>query len=73
MSNGSDIVITGGSVEVQFNGQYSPDPENGQRYRNADLKIRRVVITGDINYDSDNDNGGKFPNGLRCVIRVVCS
>jgi hypothetical protein len=68
MSNGSDIIIKGGSAEVHFDGGiYTPDPMNPSRYKNAEKKIVRVVITGDISFDS-----GEKRSGLQCEIVVSC-
>ncbi len=59
MSNGSDIIIKGGSAEVHFDDSiYEQDPQNPHRYENAEKKIVRVVITGDINFDSGEEKPG---------------
>jgi len=70
MSNGTqDIIIKGGSTEVIFNDDiYTPDPLKPHTYINAEKKIVRVVITGDIEYDS----GGEKESGLRCEITCIC-
>ena len=70
MANGTnDIIIKGGSAEVVFDdGIYQPDPLNPNRYINAEKKIVRVIITGDITYDS----GGEKPDGLHCEITCIC-
>ncbi len=69
MSNGtSDIIIKGGSAEVHFDDAiYEQDPQDPHKYQNQDKKIVRVVITGDINFDS-GENG----SGLQCEIVVSC-
>lgn len=69
MSNGStDIIIKGGSVEVHFDDNvYEQDPQNPQKYRNEEKKIRRIVITGDLSYDS-----GSKPGGWQCEITAHC-
>jgi hypothetical protein len=69
MSNGSgDIIIKGGSVQVEFDDiVYQRDPAYLHRYSNDDRKITRIVITGDMNFDS-----GDHPDGLRCDITVLC-
>ena len=69
MSNGSgDIIIKGGSVEVQFDESiYSKDPSYPNRHVNSSKKITRVRISGDINYDS-----GELPDGIKCVITTSC-
>lgn len=69
MSNGSDIIIKGGSCEVTLNGEiYTPDPLNPHTYANSEKKIVRVQITGDITYDS----GGEKSSGLNCEIVISC-
>ena len=69
MSNGSDIIIKGGSAEVIFdNAVYPEDPQNPSRHVNAQKQIMRVLITGDISFDS-GDKG----SGLECEITVFCS
>jgi hypothetical protein len=62
-----DIVIKGGSVELGFdNSLYLKDSYDPWRYKNDERKIVRIIISGDLNFDS-----GSYPNGLRCEIRVV--
>ena len=70
MSNGSGtIIIKGGSVEVVYESStYPVDPTDPNRHSNEDLKIRRVVITGDLSYDS-----GEKPEGWACEITAFCS
>jgi hypothetical protein len=70
MANGTnDIIIKGGSAEIIFNDEvYKPDSEAPHTYANAQRKIVRVVITGDIEYDS----GGEKPDGLKCKIVISC-
>jgi hypothetical protein len=69
MSNGStDIIIKGGSAEVHFDDSvYEQDPQDPNKYSNAEKKIKRVVITGDLNFDS-----GTKPQGYQCEITVHC-
>ena len=69
MSNGTgDIIIKGGSAEVNFDDSiYEQDPNNPHRYQNEDKKIVRVVITGDLNFDS-----GEKSSGFQCEITAVC-
>lgn len=68
MANGSDIIIRGGSVDLNYDdGIYQKDPKDPKRHSNTDKKITRVVITGDITYDS-NDH----PSGLSCNIQISC-
>ncbi len=68
MPNGSDIIIKGGSAEVIFDDDiYEQDPLNPHKYVNAEKKIVRVVITGDISFDS-----GPKSSGLQCEIVCHC-
>ena len=67
-ANGTEIIIKGGSVEVDFDpNTYPPIPGNGRKHGNLRKKITRVVITGDISFDS-----GDQPNGLECIIKAIC-
>jgi hypothetical protein len=67
-ANGTEIIIKGGSVEVEFDpNTYPQDPSNGRKHRNQSKKITRVVITGDISFDS-----GDHPSGLTCEIKAIC-
>lgn len=69
MANGTDtIIIRGGSADVEFNpAKFPVDPTNPRKHGNASLKITRVVITGDISFDS-----GDVPGGLKCEITAFC-
>ncbi|HEX5708485.1 MAG TPA: hypothetical protein VFX96_14375 [Pyrinomonadaceae bacterium] len=64
MSNGSDpaIVITGGSIEIDFDEAQLP-PENGTKgkFKNANKRIKRIVIsgTGIPSYAEDSTKNGK--------------
>ena len=64
MAEGGDIIIKGGSVELDFNDDYYP---KDKLRRNETQQIIRIQITGDVQYDS-NDH----PEGLRCDITVTC-
>ena len=67
-ANGTEIIIKGGSVEVEFDpNTYPQDPSNGRKHSNPNKKITKVVITGDITFDS-----GDHPNGLTCEIKATC-
>ena len=69
MANGNDIIIKGGhSVDLDYDESiYPKDPGESRKHPNSNKKITRVVITGDIEYDS-KDN----PGGIRCDITVSC-
>jgi hypothetical protein len=66
--SGSDIIIKGSSVDLEFDGDvYLKDPSDPRKHKNNSKKITRVLITGDVNYDS-----GDQPGGLKCTIRISC-
>jgi hypothetical protein len=68
MANGADIIIKGGSVELEFDDAvYPKEPSNPKKHKNQSKKVTRVVITGDIAFDS-----GDRPNGISCEIRASC-
>lgn len=67
--DGADIIIKGGSVDLIYDETYYPcDPENPKKHTNSNGKLTRIVITGDVTYDS-----GEYPNGLQCEIKTSCS
>jgi hypothetical protein len=73
--NGGEIIIKGGSVEVEYDGNtYVQDPTNPRKHQNPNKKITKVVITDLTNparpvvvYDS-----GDNPGGLKWEIRTTC-
>jgi hypothetical protein len=66
--DGGDIIIKGGSVDLTYDETYYPrDSENPKKHTNSNKKITRIIITGDVTYDS-----GEFPDGLKCEIRTTC-
>jgi len=66
--DGGDIIIKGGSVDLEYDESvYQKDPGDPKSHKNANKKITRVVITGDISFDS-----GDHPGGLRCTITTTC-
>jgi hypothetical protein len=68
MANGDDIIIRGGSVELEYDGSvYEKNPNDPRKRQNSGKKITRIVITGDINYDSED-----HPEGLKCEVRASC-
>lgn len=66
--DGTDIIIKGGSVELDYDESvYPKNPSDPRSHKNGTKKITRVVITGEIQFDS-----GDHPNGLRCEITTTC-
>lgn len=64
---GGIIIIKGGSVDLDYDETvFAKNPADPRSHRNPNKKITRVVITGDITYDS-----GDHPEGLRCTITTT--
>lgn len=58
------IIITGGSVTIEFDSTVFPPNGNG-KHSNANKKIKRVEITGDgIDFAQDTPNG-------KVTIRII--
>jgi hypothetical protein len=64
--SGGDIIIKGGSVELIFAESLYPKTGDPIVYRNDGRKITRIVITGDITFDS-----GDHPEGLLCEVKAT--
>ena len=68
MANGDDIIIRGGSVELEYDGSvYEEHPNDPRKRQHSGKKVTRIVITGDINFDS-----GDRPEGWKCEVRASC-
>jgi hypothetical protein len=68
MANGDDIIIRGGSVELEYDDSvYAKNPNDPRKRQNSGKKVTRIVITGDISFDS-----GDHPEGLKCEVRTSC-
>jgi hypothetical protein len=68
MANGEDIIIRGGSVELEYDDSvYEKNPNDPRKHQNSGKKVTRIVITGDINFDS-----GNRPEGWKCEVRASC-
>ena len=64
--DGGVIIIKGGSVDLDYDESiYARDPKNPRSHINPTRKITRVVITGDLSYDS-----GDHPEGVMCTITI---
>ena len=68
MANGGDIIIKGGSAEIHFDHDlFTQDQKDSRKHKHDSLKITRIVVSGDVNFDSD-----ELPNGFKGEIRIVC-
>ena len=69
--NGGEIIIKGGSVEVEYDGNtYTQDPADPRKHQNATKKITRIVVKDErdgVVYDS-----GDNPNGLKWEVKATC-
>jgi len=69
MSEGEDIIIKGGSIELEFEDSvYPKNPSNPKKHQNPNRKISRIVVVdenGGQKYDS-----GESPNGMKWTITV---
>jgi hypothetical protein len=73
--NGGEIIIKGGSVEVEYDGRtYTEDPADPRKHSNASKKITQVVIIDQTNpeapvvvFDSED-----HPGGLKWKITATC-
>lgn len=70
MSDGSgEIIIKGGSVDLQFNESvYKKNPNDPKKHENADRKITGIVIVDENG--AEQFNSGDKPNGLKWTITV---
>jgi hypothetical protein len=69
MADGGDIIIRGGSVDLDYDDAvYPPVPGQSRKHNNRDKKIRQITITdgGTILFDS-----GDHPEGLAFTISVL--
>lgn len=73
MPDGGDIIIRGGSVELEYDvSVYLPDPGNPgnrKKHKNSNKKIRQIVVTdkgGITQYDSTD-----HPEGLEFKVSVL--
>ena len=71
MANGNDIIIKGGSVDIDYDESlYPKEPGNSRNHKSYDKKITRVTVkddSGDVRYDSGEDT-----HGLVWEIKVHC-
>lgn len=58
--DGGDIIIKGSSCEIQFNDSHFQKDENEAllaKHTRNDLRITKIVITGDASFDQDFTEG----------------
>ena len=69
MSEGEDIIIKGGSIELEFEDSVYPrNPSDPKKHQNPNRKISRIVVVdenGGQKYDS-----GESPNGMKWTITI---
>jgi len=70
MSDGSgEIIVKGGSCELHFEeGLFEKDPNDPKRHKHKKnhVNIRRIVITGNRNFDS-----GDIPGGFKGDVNIT--
>ncbi len=67
--SGSDIIIKGGSVELEFNGTiYEKNPGDPKKHKSSNMRITRIAISGDKTFDS-----GDMPSGFKGTITLTCN
>jgi len=68
--DGGDIIIKGGSCEIHFDDAVFKkdlaDPQK-RKHRHDTLQIKRIVITGNQEFDSKD-----IPGGFKGEIRITC-
>ncbi|MGH9927922.1 MAG: hypothetical protein ACREA9_01710 [Pyrinomonadaceae bacterium] len=72
MADGGDIIIRGGSVDLEYEDSvYPPVQPKSKKHNNASKKIRQITVT-----DNANPNGpplydsGVHPQGLKYTVSV---
>ena len=57
--DGGDIIIKGGSCEMEFNARHFPREEVAElaKHTRDDLKITRIVIKGDATFEEAYEKG----------------
>ncbi|MGI8836807.1 MAG: hypothetical protein ACR2H4_09240 [Pyrinomonadaceae bacterium] len=73
MANGGDIIIKGGSVDIDFDDdKYPKEPGKPRNHKANDQTITRVTVEDENNtvqYDSDSDTADK----TLWTIHVFCT
>jgi len=66
MANGDDIIIKGGSVEIEFNEQSFPG--QGGKHSNKDKRIVSVNVT---DHNTNQTQTVTIPANGKCTIRIT--
>ncbi|MFN2498160.1 MAG: hypothetical protein ABR557_03645 [Pyrinomonadaceae bacterium] len=73
MANGSDIIIKGGSVDIDFDDdKYPKEPSHPRNHKGADQTITRVTVEDEnyaVQYDSETANA----DPTRWTVHVYCT
>ena len=73
MANGGDIIIKGGSVDIDFDDEkYPKEPDKPRNHKGNDLKITRVTVEDENNtmkYDSNTASA----DPTRWTVHVYCT
>jgi hypothetical protein len=70
MANGHDIIIKGGSVDIDFDDELYARQGNSRSHRSPNNKIIRITVVddaGSTQYDSGENQGG-----LKWEIKAHC-
>ena len=68
--DGGVIIIKGGSCEIHFDDDvftHDPSSQNKRKHKHNTLRIQRIVIEGNRNFDSND-----IPGGFKGEIRITC-
>ena len=69
MAEGEDIIIKGGSIELEFDHEVYPNnPSNPKKHQNPNRKISRIVVVDDNG--GQKFDSGESQNGLKWTITV---
>lgn len=70
MANGEDIIIRGGSVDIDYDDSLYPKEGSSRSHKNGQKKIIRITVVdedGKPQYDS-----GEHQGGLKWEIKAHC-
>lgn len=69
MAEGEDIIIKGGSVELNFDDSlYGKNPNDPNKHENANRKISKIVIVDENG--TEKYNSGDSSNGLKWTVTI---